>query len=488
MNKLWIIWAVVLIVAGAAGLVYVGLDRYAEQMRLQPYRERFSDTRDEYLAAYEQWSKLPPDVKAENPWGQGAYGGDKTTEQIAKEQPARLKADLLDLARGVKTPHPLADILYGPDWRQKVAEYRGRLALRENITIAATIALAAGAIGLLGLTSRWLVGRLAHGAKAHESKAQARQAETEARSAGAVGPDRFVDVAARQRSPLRARRTDAPTDDRDDNAESVGYFEAARLKDMTKTTADPAETGQVASAGSRTPDKAGDSSDRSAEQPAEPATAKQDQRPNGPRPKTATGDTDAPPRTRVHTAVPAAQRPITAASLAGQFQPSGQFTNVATLMSTDPVGVRDSLSELTQEMSAIRQFAAQQQDHVRRLQEGYDWNIIKRFCMRVIRCVDNLDSRIAKLAEQNHDVSLLEDVRDELVFALESSGVEQFEPELDSPYKGKEKSVEAVRARVKTSDPERKGKIAEIVRPGYQYVVSDDDVRVVRCAQVKLYA
>ena len=40
----------------------------------------------------------------------------------------------------------------------------------------------------------------------------------------------------------------------------------------------------------------------------------------------------------------------------------------------------NALTELTQEVSAIRQFTAQQQNRVKQLQDGYDWNIIKRFC------------------------------------------------------------------------------------------------------------
>jgi molecular chaperone GrpE (heat shock protein) len=154
-------------------------------------------------------------------------------------------------------------------------------------------------------------------------------------------------------------------------------------------------------------------------------------------------------------------------------------------MSTEPVA--RNLSDLTQEVSAIREFASQQQDHVRRLQDGYDWNIIKRFCLRVIRCIDNLDDRINKLTEEEIEFQGLEDVRDELVFALESSGVEQFEPELGSDYKGQEKYLEAVKERSETEDADLSGKIAEVVRFGYKYVISDDEVRFVRSAQVKLY-
>ncbi|MEE9366113.1 MAG: hypothetical protein V3W44_05440, partial [Dehalococcoidales bacterium] len=144
-------------------------------------------------------------------------------------------------------------------------------------------------------------------------------------------------------------------------------------------------------------------------------------------------------------------------------------------------------NELTLEVSAIREYAASQQDRVRQLQDGYDWSIIKRFCIRIIRCIDNLDERMALLAEEGEDTQSLEDIRDELVFSLESSGVEQFEPEINACYKGLEKKVEAVKTREPTDDPDLVGKIAKVIKPGYEYVVSDEEVRIVRCAQVKLY-
>ena len=81
----------------------------------------------------------------------------------------------------------------------------------------------------------------------------------------------------------------------------------------------------------------------------------------------------------------------------------------------------------------------------------------------------------------------MEDIRDELVFALESSGIEQFEPDLEAPFKGLEKYAEAVRGRVETDNAELAGTIAKVVRPGYQYLISEDDVKIVRCAQVQLY-
>ena len=81
----------------------------------------------------------------------------------------------------------------------------------------------------------------------------------------------------------------------------------------------------------------------------------------------------------------------------------------------------------------------------------------------------------------------LEEIRDELVFALESSGVERFEPELHSDYRGREKEAEAVRDRQSTDQAQLKGKIAKVIKCGYRYVVDDDSFKVVRSARVKLF-
>ena len=123
-----------------------------------------------------------------------------------------------------------------------------------------------------------------------------------------------------------------------------------------------------------------------------------------------------------------------------------------------------------------------------RLQDGYDWNIIRTFCLRVIRCIDNLDSRISRFNGKNTKATHLTEVRDELIFALESSGVEQYEPEVNSDYRGQEKVAEAVKDRQPSEDPEQRGKIASVIRPGYQYFISEENVKVVRPAQVKLFA
>ncbi|MCJ7777048.1 MAG: nucleotide exchange factor GrpE, partial [Sedimentisphaerales bacterium] len=102
-------------------------------------------------------------------------------------------------------------------------------------------------------------------------------------------------------------------------------------------------------------------------------------------------------------------------------------------------------------------------------------------------CVDNVESCIQSHSEQDNELEHLKEVRDELLFALESSGVEQFEPEISSDYRGQEKLVEAVKEKEICDDPAMTGKVAEVVKPGYQYFIDEENMKVVRPAMVKLF-
>lgn len=168
-----------------------------------------------------------------------------------------------------------------------------------------------------------------------------------------------------------------------------------------------------------------------------------------------------------------------------EFKQMAQTVQQTAIERSDPVN--DSLRELTQQVSAIRQYASCQQDKMEKLQDGYDWNIIRTFCLRVIRCIDNLEDRIRRLSKHDIETTDLEEVRDELLFALESSGVEQFEPEIGNLYRGQEKSAEAVKDKQPCNDPKLKGRIAKVIRLGYRCVISEEDVKIVRAARVKLF-
>ncbi len=168
-----------------------------------------------------------------------------------------------------------------------------------------------------------------------------------------------------------------------------------------------------------------------------------------------------------------------------EFKQMTEAVKETTLEYSKPLNT--NFNELTQQISAIRDYASCQQERMEKLQEGYDWNIIRTFCLKIIRCIDNLDKRI-KATTEDSIFEDLEEIRDELLFALESSNVEQFVLEINSQYAEQEKFAEVIKEKESTQNPDMKGKIAKIIRPGYQYVIDDENNKVVRVARVKLFA
>jgi hypothetical protein len=171
-------------------------------------------------------------------------------------------------------------------------------------------------------------------------------------------------------------------------------------------------------------------------------------------------------------------------------QQVGEFKQMAetvkqTAERSEPIG--NFVKDLTGQVAAIRDYALAQQERIKKLQDGYDWNIIKTFGLKVIRCIDNLDDRIERLKDAAADTADLEELRDELVFALESGGIEQYEPEIESDYSGQEKIAEPVKERQTTDKNHSKGKIAAVVRLGYRHFIDEENFKVIRAARVKLY-
>lgn len=422
----WIILALLLMIPGAAGLGWGTLYERTLTRQTAQAAKTISDapSADEYLTMYEQWSQLTPAQKGENPWGQGRYGGPEIQKRLREDQSLRLEADLPDLDGGLKSyPQQLADVLYGVRWTGRLAEFQRQRERRDLVMTGSAIICCAGALLFCGGLMKCIV-TLAFRKKKGDSK-------DEPQSVPSVQehPDKL---------PVRIfRKAAEETASAPKPAHPGGYFESAMKK---KKRTEPGETPQAVPV------------------PDELTTA-----------------------VSVAETVPSGETYFGWATEAEEEAPV-----VSTLMTTEPV--TRGLSELTEEVSAIRQYATAQQNQMQKLQDGYDWMLVRRFCLRIIRCIDNLNERIARLTEQEQLLlGSLEEIRDELVFALESSGVEQYQPDLNVHFKGLEKYAEAVRQRIPTSDASQVGTIAEILRPGYQYLISDDDVKIVRCAQVKLY-
>jgi len=429
MLKKSLILGSVFLLVGASMYWWIITGRQQEQRNGVSYK--LTET-DDYIRQYQQWLQLPPEQRTEPPLVLDKYGKDKTNDQLRQEQKARLEADMEELAKGEIAVNPFADILYGENWQNDLREYKKRNELNEYVLTGSIVCTTMGG----SIYAWWIL----------------------------LGTARsIIMVLSRLRQTIVDRHGD-PEKAEDDEPVIICVKDIQQDKEQKKTH------------------------------------VKQNR-----------------PEKRLNVFVDSGrqcQAPVKSEYKASERMVQKRFfsngtENISRLLSDEKNAVinttkkwgrqgseaeeqskplNSAINELTEQVSAIREYAASQQNRLEKLQDGYDWNIIRTFCLRVIRCIDNLENRIFQVGEKEAKAIHLEEVRDELVFALESSGVEQFEPVINSRYQGQEKYAEAVKDKQQSDDPEQTGKIAQVIRPGYQYFINEGNIKVVRPAQVKLFA
>lgn len=457
MHKKTFIIGFLLLLIGGSALWWVVTERREERQETDSFKLKYGSETSEYIRQYEEWMKLPPEERAELPLGLDGNGNSKTSEQIQQEQEERLKADLDKLAVGEMTVYPFADDFYGENWREKLEEYKKQQEFNEFVFTASTMCTSVG-----GIIVSWfvliniarIIIRILTGLKnglvrifrknKDSDEPQPEEEKVEEPQQQEMKPEKKQDGYEELSKVLVNSGWEQPE------------FARGKTKIRRKQTSASADISISSESHLKKEDK-----DQSKEPPEEkPAQVLEEAEKEQSDKKTAPSKDKKKKEDIVKTASDENANPID-----------------------------HTLRDLTQQVSAIREYAAHQQNRLEKLQDGYDWNIIRNFCLRIIRCIDNIDNRINCLSEQEGDVGVtnLEEVRDELIFALESSGVEQFEPELNSDYRGQEKYAEAVKEKKKSDDPKRKGKIEKVLRPGYQCFIDEENVRIIRPAQVRLY-
>jgi molecular chaperone GrpE (heat shock protein) len=393
----------------------------------------------EYISKYARWYELAPEEQTRLVLELDDERRSKTPERLAQEQQERLAADVDKLAAGEMVPNEIADFLYGPNWQQEVTRYRERDGQTRSMQAAAVVfvAFGGGLFGLIILIRRVLRtdGKSTHGVSDPKSDMNRNDLSV------ADCPTNANSQTSRTMSEPSCPSSKAL--DMDDEPDVAMPKKRAQRPSVAVEVLPTEVAGwSLVTSMSGTPSRSGCST--AAESLAEQADD--------------------------------LERRI------GEFRTA---TETAKQTASEPLST--TLKELTEQVSAIREYAACQQNRVERLQDGYDWGIIRTFCLRVIRCIDNIEGRIAELASAKKPTVHLEEVRDELLFALESSGVEPFEPQLGSEYRGQEKSVEAVKQKKKPAKPDQIGAIAKVIRPGYRYVMDEENFKIVRTAQVILF-
>ena len=484
MFKKYVIPGLVLLVAGAAVLGWLLAQERKEQQKASSYKLKYGSEPGEHLKQYNESLQLALD----------RYGKTKTEAQLKQEQQERLKADLNKLAAGNKDTYPFADILYGENWQKELSKYKRRKELRELIFTGSIVCTFTGGAIFTWCLLLW-TGRPLIKASSHLRKSVADFFRSLNRS-----KDKELlqtNAKAKIKPKAQAEEKVGVESDATENGIPFGQREkrqgqqgrATKLSHVLRNSGwqsfEANSAGQGEQAPPQTPcsTKSRHGVENSAKNTEKIAVLLSDEKSTEDVESLKAAAESVNISTKLEDSLKAQTENLE--KQMAEFKQMAQGVQQAAIEQSKPLN--GTLSELTQQVSAIREYAASQQDRMKKLQDGYDWNIMRTFCLRVIRCIDNLESRIGRLTEQDIEVADLEEVRDELLFALESSGVEQFEPEINSDYHGQEKYAEAVKEKECCDDSNREGKIANVIRPGYQYFIDDENFKVVRPAQVKLF-
>jgi molecular chaperone GrpE (heat shock protein) len=470
MSRKFLIIGLVFVLAGVFALLWLGSQEAKWQKLRDKCRARYAAGSEDFL---QDWLELPEDRHAPIPQ-QNDDGTTRTIEDIRQEQFERFVADFDKLGNLEPRLYPVAQVLYGENWRQKLDEYNRRHELQETFFAGSVICCCLG--GALVLTSLG-VNVIARLTKANRRAGSLRRTEHKKVRSNTEQSEKTTESGENEKPQKTSLAAIL-------NCHKYGSEKA----DVSVSSTDEQPCSDSAS-GTKDVD-AGSSikhlyTDSESFKPSEH-------------------------RQKTH---------INLAELLGSKQRTAEYQDyadksffsnyrsikqaksdidrgakkfskdvkLARKMSEQPNLLNETLNRLTEEVAAIRSYAGHQEERVKKFQEGYDWNIIRSFALRVIHCIDNLERRMNIMAEQGQATDHLEEIRDELLFALESTGLERFEPQVNSDYRGQEKTAEAVKGKASADRSELKGKIADVVRCGYRFIVGEGNFKVVRAAQVRLF-
>ena len=494
LKKCAILGLAVLLVGGSA-LGWLLRETRHEQKQTSAVKAKYARESEGYLDKYGRWYLLSPDQQNQLMLEMNQERQTKNQRQLAGEQQVRLRMDLEKLAAGEMNSGEIADFLYGVGWEEEVRKYEKHQEQKEIARTTSIVCIAIGGMILGGCTVVCFVCGIVRVARAICARRHRRTDNTETSpeapeltQVSAESPAATDDPVPRASGPRGEGPAYSTADGRVVLEEgflprTLGVRPSsrrptlmARKKIVEENPMDMLMSDEPLSEVWSPDMQWSVSFGPEAENPAPAA----DSECSG---HSATA-VMAPEDGTLDPSINLKEQAEDLQKQLAEFKQVAQSVQQATRERSEPLS--STLKDLAQQVSAIREYAAAQQNRVEKLQDGYDWSIIRTFCLRVIRCIDNVEKRISDLGD-DEATSHLEEVRDEMLFALESSGVEQYEPQINSDYRGQEKFAEAVKAKQASNKPDQAGRIARVLRPGYRYVVDDGNFKVVRTAQVKLF-
>lgn len=145
------------------------------------------------------------------------------------------------------------------------------------------------------------------------------------------------------------------------------------------------------------------------------------------------------------------------------------------------------LAGVNEGMGGMRDYLVKNNAQLQRLQEGYDFQILKNFVRQITRIISRLDSQLLTVADELTKEELLV-VKEDLVALLDRNGIQLIEPAVGTVYTHHvRKYAEVSRETVEAPTPDLVGRIERVEQVGYKYGFNDGQERIIQPAKITLY-
>lgn len=180
------------------------------------------------------------------------------------------------------------------------------------------------------------------------------------------------------------------------------------------------------------------------------------------------------------------QETILSLLLANQVAIKSQINKLDGIVERQIQDLNSQIYNIGGELSGITSYINENSNRVRRLEEGYDFHILKDFSKQIIRSIYSLEKNLEKAddAAKSH----IQDTIDSLIELLDRNSIVQVSPEVGSLYSGQERIAECIPLKCYTDDESLDGRIASVVHAGYLYEFNENNSRVIMPAKVVLFS
>ena len=168
-------------------------------------------------------------------------------------------------------------------------------------------------------------------------------------------------------------------------------------------------------------------------------------------------------------------------TVAGQQEIKKIVALLNEMLKTHLDDVSNKVGTMKEEVKAVKELTQEKDKKIRRYEEGYDQKNIKHFMDEFFKVIDYIkNERISS------DSSSLVEVEEDLLLLLEKNGVQMIDIHADDSYEGQSKFAKVVGTE-ETDDATKNTIIKEVRRNGYFVQTDEDNIKVLRTAEVVIY-